>query len=161
MKLKLPEEIISPQDVKSVSEELNTYARDLRRAEIKKRVTNKKGSLPNELTPAASAVLGGFLEGKKPSPAVIEQLANALSGILKSTPQIRITLADIPPLKLKQEIVRWFRDSVDSQALVDFRFSSVLLGGMVVSAGSHTYDWSWRKMILGCKVSFSEVLRRV
>jgi F0F1-type ATP synthase delta subunit len=45
--------------------------------------------------------------------------------------------------------------------LVDFKFNSTMLGGMVVQYGSHIYDWSFRQRILDARDKFPEVLRSV
>jgi hypothetical protein len=161
MKLKLSDDIISPSDVKSVIEQLNDYAKQLRSVSIKKRVTDKHVPIDTKLAPAASFVLDNFLNGQAPTADDVEHLVIQLNDYLKNSLQLRLILADIPPLKLKRDIVHWCRNHLGNEVLIDFRFSPTLLGGMVVVSGSHIYDWSWRRMILENKSKFAEAMRSV
>ena len=161
MKFSLPAELISTEDVKSVIYELKLYRSQLRSRIIKKRVTNRLGKTDLELSLAAKAVLSRYFGRSEPTPAGLEQLLLTLDNELSNMPQIRLVLADVPTPKLKRDITDWFRQNVSPDLLIDFRFSSSILGGMVISAGSHIYDWSYRRQILDNKSAFAGVLRRV
>jgi F0F1-type ATP synthase delta subunit len=78
-----------------------------------------------------------------------------------SAPRVTVTLAAPAPNSLKQTIALWFRENIAPNTLVNFKFNSTILGGMVVVYGSRIYDWSFRRQILVSREKFPEVLRNV
>jgi len=164
VKLKLPEEISSPQDLKAVIIEIRAYARWTAHADIKKRVhakTRKHQSEQPELSPAASALLHAWGAANSLSVAGFDQLISSLERVIEHSPVLAITLAAPPSTGLKKTLVTWCRDNIAPNVLVTFQFNSTLLGGLVVRSGSHIFDWSFRRQILENRQHFPEVLRRV
>lgn len=161
MKLKLNEEIISPEDLKQVIAEIRDYSRWLTKNSIKLRVIKKKASDEPELSDAAADLIKQWKEGKELNPKMLDKLIEELQGYLAKMKTIRVTFAALPTNKTKQQFTKWFRDNLSNEVLIDFRFNSTLLGGMVVNCGSHIYDWSFRRQLLENKDKFSEVVHRV
>ncbi|HET8690196.1 MAG TPA: F0F1 ATP synthase subunit delta [Candidatus Saccharimonadales bacterium] len=161
MAIALPATIISPQDLASVSLEVKDYSRWFEHNQIKQRVGAKSTSQPPELSPAALELIRschgkGLLEQKH-----LDKLIDDLERLQNTVTNLTITLAAPAPKALKADIADWCRRNIKDQVLIDFRFNSTILGGMVVRSGSHVYDWSWRRAILDNKAKFPGVLENV
>jgi F0F1-type ATP synthase delta subunit len=161
MNLNLLDSIYSPQDLRFLIQEIKKYSRWLSQYSIKIRVSKNKPDNPPALSELAVELLKKLSSEKQLNQAGIEELVKKLEELATHSPRITITLAGVPPKSLKQTMVDWCRKNIDPNMLVDFKFNSTLLGGMVVRYGSHVYDWSFRKQILTARVNFPEVLRRV
>jgi hypothetical protein len=161
MSLNLQNHIYTQQDLKAAIIEVKKYASWFSQTAIKMRVTkNNEYELP-VIAPTATIIINEWLEGNPPSQKSLESLIVALEEYEATAPRVTITLAAPPPGSLKQTITLWFRKNVDPNMLVNFKFNATILGGMVVSYGSHVYDWSFRRQILASREKFPEVLRRV
>lgn len=158
MTLQLPNSISSRQDLKSLVLELRGLARWLSQSATKQKFSKSAAIEQPELSPAAQELISRQA-GKQIGQADLEKLIKALEGYAASAPYATITLAAPAPGALKKELVDWFRRNVRPEMLVDFKFNSTMLGGMVVSYGSHVYDWSFKRQILAARYKFSEVLK--
>jgi hypothetical protein len=161
MKINLPDNICSRQDLKAVILEIRDYAKWYNETAIKMRVAgNNNYDLP-QFSAEAKGLINAWNSQKPIDFKSLDELIAELENLLASTPSISITLAAPPPGSLKKAITKWCRDNVAPNILVDIAFNSTMLGGMVVSVGSHTYDWSFRRQILNSLQKFPEVLRNV
>lgn len=160
MKVQLPSNIVSPQDLASLVLEIETYADWFSRAAVKKQAQSNSDS-PPELSPAAKEVVDAWESSKNMTRTRLDQLIKTLNELRESVSHIDITLAGPAPNKLKRTMVDWCRNNLAENALVTFSFNATLLGGMVVRAGSHIYDWSFRRQIMDNQNRFAEVLRNV
>lgn len=161
MKLQLPDNVSSPQDLQFLMLEIRQYARWLAHNDVKKRLDVKAADDSPVMSPAAIEVIRSWF-GKKPiSQESLGGLVSELEDFETTAPQLSITLAAAPSGGLKKTLIAWCREHVEPNVLVTFRFNSTLLGGMVVRYGSHVFDWSFRRQILAARGSFPEVLRRV
>ena len=161
MNLKLNNQIVSSEDLKDVIAELQEYAKWFNHASILAKVSKRKSETKFDLSDPFSNLIEQWQDGK---PLTIDSLDNLISNLkdyLAKTPKIRITLAAMPPLGIKKSLVDWCRANVSQALLVDFRYNSSLIGGMVVNVGSHTYDWSFKRQLLASKDKLDEVIKRV
>lgn len=159
MKHKLPDTIISPEDLSALILELREYKAWQAQYAIKKRAGASKLPDAPELTPPASAYLADL-----PSPlteSALETSIHELERLHAAPSKLVITLAAVPNDAIKRQIVTWCRSELTPDALVSFQFNSTILGGLVVRCGSRIFDWSFRRQILDKKNSFAEVLHRV
>lgn len=161
MKLKLPNSVSSPQDLKALELEVRDYARWFSHHAIKKQVNVKDGSDQPSLSPAAKELLGAWAAKKPMSQQSLGELSAVLKDFGDAAPTMTITLAAPPPGSLKAVLVAWCRENIAPDVLVTFQFNATLLGGMVVRSGSRIFDWSFRRQILAAREHFPEVLRRV
>jgi len=163
MKLKLDESVSSSQDVRALGLEIRDYARWYGQNGIKARVGVRKRKQVESppISPAAQDLIRAVASKGTLKRKDLDELIDELSYIEAKSPRITITLAAIAPGSLKKSLVNWCREHIAPNVLVDFRFNSTLLGGMVVQYGSHVYDWSFRRQILAGSAKFPEVLRRV
>lgn len=157
----LQNNVASPQDLKELILEVQKYAKWFSQYAIKQKVSGAAPAQQLEVTPPAAALIQDWTKDKPPTQASIDELIKALELIETNSPQITITLAAMPPVALKKTLVDWCRKNINPSVLVEFRFNSTLLGGMVLRYGSHIYDWSFRRQILSAGPHFPEVLRRV
>jgi hypothetical protein len=159
MKLQLPNNICSPQDLAALTLEVQNYARWFSQASIKLKTHAGSALEPPELTPAATELIQSL------SPPVtlksLDELIDSLQKFKQTASSLTITLAAPAPGDLKQTIVAWCRKNIATDVLVTFKFNATILGGMVVSYGSHIFDWSFRRQILAARSKFPEILRRV
>lgn len=162
MKIKLDDNISSPQDLQDVISEIRNYARWSSHSTVKKLLGSKKLlSEPPDMSLAAKNILKNYLDKNLRGRSGLDQLISALEHLVRYAPQISITLAAPPTNSVKKLLVAWCRDNITPSILVKFEYRSNLLGGMVVRCGSHIYDWSFRRQILVAGQSFPEVLRHV
>ncbi len=160
MKLKLPANVASYQDLSQLLLELQHYRQWQTQAQVKQQVEASSGLAP-ELSDNAATIIDEWHNGKQPSVKTLDQLIDSVQELKDSSPTISITLAAPSGPKLKAQLASWCRDNLDPNALIDFSFDSTILGGMVVRWNSHIYDWSFRTKILSNKKRFTEVLRHV
>lgn len=161
MKLRLEEAVFSPQDLRQVMHEIKMYEKWLGAQEIRTRVTQNASKEPPALSEPTQHLIEQLSEADHLNQRAIEQLLTALEAYEKQAPRMVITLAAMPGKRLKMALVEWCRSNIAPNILVEFRFNATLLGGMVVSFGSHIYDMSFRRKILASRSRFPEVLRRV
>ncbi len=114
-----------------------------------------------ELSVAATQLVSAWGNSEGATAESYRQLIEVLERIAKSAPTITITLAGPAPQRVKETLVAWCRQNLSNNVLVTFKFNRTLLGGMVVRAGSHIYDWSLHRKLMDNGRSFTEVLARV
>lgn len=161
MKLSLPDEVASSQDLKAVIADVRRYSKWASQNSIKQRVSSSKADSQPEISAAAVNFINQWLVENGKQAKTLDPLIEMLEDFAGSVPHATVTLAAPAPRKLKQEIVAWFRKNVQPDILVDFKFNATMLGGMVVHYGSQVYDWSFKKSILANRAKFPEVLRNV
>ena len=165
MNPKLNDNIISSEDLKDIIEELKIFLTNYRHQKVKNKILKKSldTKVPdfNNLTVESIRIIRTFLNQKDMSESNIDQLIHQLEKYLDQCLKIRITLADIPTLSVKKSLVSWCRENVSENILIDFRFNRYILGGMVVSFKSHTYDWSFRQKIIANQDKLYEVIQSV
>jgi hypothetical protein len=161
MSLTLQKYVLSEQDLKVATLEVKKYATWYNQTAVKMRVTkNNTYELP-PISPEATNIVNEWLEGNPPSSKSLDELIAAMEDFAYLASHVTITLAAPPPNSLKQTLADWFRENINPNALVNFKFNATILGGMVVIYGSHVYDWSFRRQILTSREKFPEALRNV
>lgn len=162
MKSNLPASIVSAQDLTMVIREIQDYTAWATHEIIKQKAGSRRPLAPApELSLAATELISAWGKTKGTSADSYRQLTEALERIAKSAPTITVTLAGPAPQPLKEQIVGWCRNNLSGNILVTFKFNRTILGGMVVRAGSHIYDWSLHRKLHDNGAAFTEVLSRV
>jgi hypothetical protein len=162
MKLKLDGSIASPQDLRSLRNELHAYGSWLARTDIKRQTGAATGKIAApELSPAAKSCLKTYVPSTDKASSALEELVAELDKLADRANHITITLAAPAPGSLKQTLVEWCRANLSDDILVSFQFNATILGGMVVRSGSHIFDWSFRRAIMDNRAKLPEVLRSV
>ena len=161
MKLKLPDSIASPQDVSALLLEVKEYSQWFSHELIKVESNIKHVSKSPELSTGAKTLFEEMFSKKSIDKGSLDDLVDILSKYSNDAPIMTITLAAPVPNSVKETLVAWCRNNLAKNTLVNFQFNTSLLGGMVVRFGSHIFDWSFRRQILGNKNNFPKVLRNV
>ena len=161
MKPNLPSSVLSLQDLKSIIVDIRKYSEWFSLNAVKTKVAGSPYAEQPAISPAAITYVEQLAAKAPLSVASLDGLIKELEKLGATLPSITITLAAPAPGSLKITLVNWCRQNIDPNILVDFRFNSTILGGMVLQYGSHIYDWSFRRQILTARQHFPEVLRRV
>ena len=160
MLVHLPTDLYSPEQLSAVVIELRTYIGVLRDATVRARATKSEVSAPGHL----SALLLGVFRGAGADSTDIEaseKLLKELEAIRDKAPAVHLMMAALPNRDLKRKFTDWFRASVHPYTLLTFATRADIGGGIVVQAGSHIYDYSFRQQILANRTRISEIYARV
>jgi len=161
MNMTIPDSVASMQDLNTVINDVNTYARWASRELIKQKVAGKSSGAQPLVSPEASQIIREWSGGKPVTQSSIEDLVKSLSDYKKTAPSVTITLAAVPSGEVKTKLVGWCRKELSPGMLVSFRLNRNILGGMVVAYGSHIHDWSFRRKLMDAQKPFHEVLAHV
>lgn len=161
MKFKLSEQIITPDDLLSITNELRNYAKWYDHNAVKLKVLKSKDTNNVDLSSEAQDLLKQWIGSKPIDSKAIHSLISELEVQFTKVPKIRIVLPAVPSKGVKLSLSNWCRTNLSPDAIVDFKYNSLLLGGMVVYSGSRIFDWSFRRQILNDKDKLKEVITRV
>jgi hypothetical protein len=155
MSVHLPVDVTSPDQLSSLVAELQTYQGKLRDAGVRAKTTKSKIEPPD-----ASEALFGLLKGSAVSaddgPA-LDALSKELSQVLKKAPVMHLTLAGNAGRTLRRQLTVWFRTQVHPHSLLTFAIRTDIGGGLMLQAGSHFYDYSFRDRLLANKSRLMEL----
>lgn len=161
MNVRLPLDLYSPDQVGIIKLELGNHMSQLRDASVRAKVTHKETAKGK---PHFSALLqnvlfeSGIADDDQGS---LELLSQSLETIRDKAPVVHIMLTALPNLTLKRQLIEWFRKEVNPYTLVTFSVRADMGGGMILQAGSHIYDLSFRQQILSHKQRIAEILHNV
>jgi hypothetical protein len=159
MNLNPIELVNSPSELKALILEVQRYASWYGQAAVKMKATGAKAETPPPASTAASKLIKAWGQQKPLNQKSLGELADQLKELESKAKTITITMAGPAPLAMKEKITSWCRQNIDPNILIEFRFKSALLGGIVVRFGSHVYDWSFKRQIMASKSKFGEILR--
>jgi hypothetical protein len=145
--VRLPLDVYGPDQTSLLLFELRSYTNAVHQASIKARVAGQQ-STP---LPAPSALLTSLLNVCEIDPtdlAALDTLYKQLETELKKAPVMHVTLTAIPGRTLKRQLTVWFRTQIHPLSLLTFTARRDIGGGIILQAGSHLYDHSFRKHIL-------------
>lgn len=155
MSVHLPVDVFSPDQLSGLIAELHTYRGKLRDAAVRAKTTKSKAVLP-ELHEGLKNLLTS--SGVKPDDLTgLEALNKELDGVLKAAPVMHLTLAAGAGRTLKRQLTVWFRTQIHPHSLLTFATRSDIGGGMMLQAGSHFYDFSFRDRLLANKSRLTEI----
>jgi hypothetical protein len=161
MKLKLPGNVASSQDLTELILEVRNYSSWFAHESVKKQVDVSNSSPSPILSTGTIELLRDWKTSQQISSESLEMLIKLLEDFATNPRLMTITLAGLPTNSLKISLVNWCRENIAPDILVSFKLNSNLLGGMVVQYGSHVFDWSFKRKILENRGIFPEVLRSV
>lgn len=153
MKLSLPPNIYTPDQLQLCSQELTALAARSR-GRSKAKLAEEALSIP------AQAILeGAGVEGS--DAAKVEELAVKLESLLAQSARITLTLAGPSTHALREELVAWLRTNLNPNLLVSFKVNPDIGGGMVVRTTNKIHDLSFRKRLLDDPAAFIKTLENV
>ncbi len=147
----LPMDLHSPDQLSAVLMEVDAYRSALHDAKIR----GQTAQLPD-----MSQLLIDLLQSSRIEPddqAGLEELHTGVEQLLNHAPVVHLTLAGLPTRTVKRQITTWFRTQMSPTILVTFSARADLGGGFVATAGSHVYDYSFRRHILDNKQRIAEL----
>lgn len=158
--IRLPIDLYSPDQLSAIIIELRTYIGSLRDATVRAKAAHGEVGEPMHL----SALLLGAFTGagiKTTDQDGAEKLLLQLQAIRDKAPAVHLMMAALPNRQLKRKLTEWFRAQIHPYAMLTFATRTDIGGGIVVQAGSHIYDYSFRQQLLGNKHRISEIFKRV
>ena len=162
MKSSLPSSIVSQQDLTMVIREIQDYTAWATHETIKQKAKSTRPmALAPQLSTGATELVSAWGRAKGATAESYRQLIELLERIARTAPSLTITLAGPAPQSVKEHLVAWCRENLSENVLVTFAFNRTLLGGMVVRAGSHIFDWSLHRKLMDNGRAFTEVLQNV
>lgn len=156
----LPTDLYSPEQLGAVVIELRSYTGALRDANVRAKATKSAVSAPEHL----SALLLGVFRGagvKVTDLEGSEKLLKELEAIRDKAPAVHLMMAALPNRELKRKFTDWFRTAIHPYTLLTFATRADIGGGVILQAGSHVYDYSFRQQILTNRHRISEIYARV
>lgn len=153
--LHLPVDIYSPDQLSALLIELHSYRGHLRDAAVRAKASKNKAAAL-ELSDTLTTLLRGSGVDEDDSTA-LETLYKQLETTLKSSPVMHLTLAAPAGRLLKRQLTVWFRASIHPTALLTFAARTDIGGGVILQAGSHVYDYSFRNRVLQNKQRLMEL----
>lgn len=158
--VRLPVDLYSPDQLSAVILELRAHTSALRDAAVRAKTTGATITAPAH----TSALLLGALKGAGVSTtdqAGAEKLLRELEAIRDKAPAVHLMMAALPNRDLKRKLTEWFRSEIHPYTLLTFATRADMGGGVIIQAGSHVYDFSFRQQILGHKARISEIFKSV
>lgn len=149
--MRLPTDIYSPDSLSATLFELSTYTSKLRDAGVR----GKSSAAPE--APAALAHVLDLFNIDSTDLKSLEKLSKDLEAHLLKAPVVHITLAALPGNAMKRQLTDWFRASVSPDVLLTFTARTDIGGGIVLQAGSHVYDFSFKRLLVANKARIAEI----
>lgn len=157
--VRLPVDLYSPEQLSAIIIELRGYIGTLRDTAVRAKAAHATAGAPH-----ASALLVGTLHESATSPTdqpATEKLLKELEAIRDKAPAVHLMMAALPNRDLKRKLTEWFRDEIHPCALLTFATRADIGGGLILQAGSHVYNYSFREQILNHKARISEIYNSV
>ena len=158
--VRLPVDLYSPEQLGAIIIELRSYIAGLRDANVRAKTAHTEAAAPGH----TSALLMGAMHGanvKAADMSALEKLLKELEGIRDKAPAVHLMMAALPNRELKRKLTEWFRGQIHPYTLLTFATRADIGGGMIIQAGSHVYDYSFRQQILGNKQRIAEIFNSV
>ena len=159
--LNLSNDVVSAYDLKALILEIEKYSQWYGQTTVKLRYNKAAAKEQPTLSSAATELINQAAGDGQLSQKQLDDLLYSLHDLLETLPQMTITLAAPAPGSLRRQLADWARKNLDPNTLVNFKFNATILGGMVVSYGSRTFDWSFRRQIIANRYKLAEHLRHV
>lgn len=155
MNVHIPLDVYSPDQLSTLLAELQTYRSQLRDLAVRAKATKSKQTETLE----KSEVLANFLRnsGAQDDDEELENLQHELQTTLKNAPVMHVTLSAPAGLTLKRQLTVWFRTQIHEHSLLTFTARSDIGGGIMLQAGSHFYDYSFKDHIIANKARLTEI----
>jgi hypothetical protein len=158
--VRLPLDLYSPEQLSAIIIELRSHISSLRDAAARAKASHTEVAAPAH----TSALLLGVLRESGVDPTeqpATEKLLKELEAIRDKAPAVHLMMAALPNRELKRKLTDWFRTEIHPYSLLTFATRADIGGGVIVQAGSHVYNWSFREQILSHKSRISEIYNSV
>ncbi len=158
--LHLPLDLYSPEQLSAIIIELRAHISAVRDAAVRAKAVHDDTPAPVHTSALLTATL--HEAGIKPTDqAATEKLLKQLEAIRDKAPAVHLMLASLPNRDFKRKLTDWFRSEIHPYSLLTFATRADIGGGIIVQAGSHIYNYSFREQILSHKNRISEIYNSV
>ena len=158
MKLKLPLNVYSSDQLGAIAWELEEAINELRKRSIRRSVIGGHNKDQEQLE--TSKLLDELLRESgimKIEQTQLETLLNEVKKFRESAPNVHIILAATPDNKIKKQLTGWLRQEISPSILCTFSMRADLGGGAIIRTGARQYDFSFRSKIADNKQRISEI----
>ena len=157
--LRLPVDLYSPEQLGAIIIELRSHSGGLRDAAVRARATKQEAAPIH----TSALLMAAYREaGVSPTDQPnTEKLLKQLEAIRDRAPAVHLMMAALPNRDFKRKLVEWFRAEIHPYALLTFATRADIGGGIIIQAGSHIYNYSFREQILSHKNRISEIYHSV
>lgn len=92
------------------------------------------------------------------TPVIQKKLISALDATLKTSPQISISLGDLPDAEQQTELVTWLRSRIHPQLLLHLNQDSDVMAGCIIRTDHEVYDMSLKSALFSNTAKLAEKL---
>jgi len=159
MKVKIPLEISSSDQLGELTWELEQKIAEVRRLAIQNTVLGREKDVVSfDLSPSLQSVLDtNNVTCDTASLEALEGLLGTLKALRDTAPEVHLTLAAFPTLAIRRQLVEWLRKEIHPQVFCSFSVRSDLCGGLIIRTGAVQYDFSFRSRLINNKHRISEI----
>jgi hypothetical protein len=145
----LPITLISPDDVQAALLDMDKYEQSVQEAAV------RKDGAP-VLPPTAALVR---LLPDKLTPESLAELRTWLAQQMQKNPVARLVLPAIPTMAYKEAVIRWLRQEIAPNIMLDVEINRELAGGFQLWLGGKMFDFSFRQPLLDNHTKLVELYR--
>jgi len=160
VKLTLPDNISSPDQLLDFVDNLTAYQSYIRRLNVANKV--KVGHPAKIEAPAMPVELISFLDTQfGDEGATIERLEKIKDFFLelrKDSPTVHIMMAFLPTTSERIMMTHWFRENIAPNILLNFSQNSDVIGGLIVRTKTKIFDLSFRTILLSNQKKLMELI---
>lgn len=158
-KLKLPASLISKRDLARLTNDFEAYDAALTEIGIQAKAGYAATNQPavSDSVRALAADNNLNLNDAGLRSLVIQHLRY----IKDHAPEFHLRFAASLNANEQQQLSNWFRQSIDSQALLDIGIQPAVIGGVYIRSKNKVYDMSWRQKFINSRRVIGDKLREL
>lgn len=156
----LPLDLYSPEQLSAIIIELRSHISSIRDAAARARAVHDDTPAPLHTSALLMAAMREVDVKPTDEPAA-EKLLKQLEAIRDRAPAVHLMMAGLPNRDLKRKLTEWFRTEIHPYTMLTFATRADIGGGVIIQAGSHIYNYSFREQILSHKHRISEIYNSV
>lgn len=143
-----PKRLVLPEDIQSKQQVIKLISEILRIEEFLSKAKNRQAGTKLEL-PKTTSILDKFAEANQRNVLNHNQrteMAHFLREIYKRAPEVSLVLQLGADKAILNAIIKWFRENIHAQTLVQTSSLNSLVGGAIIRIKHKTYDLSLAKL---------------
>ena len=150
--INLTDTIVTPIELGKTQRELFALDEFLTQSGVK----SARTSMPLPSPMLQSLITSSKLEMLKSDERT--QLVNQLKFVRRTAPVVHITFASTPSKRALRALVKWFRENIHPNALIEPGVQAGIAGGCLVRTSTKTFDFSIQKILSETKPNLIKAL---
>lgn len=150
--INLTDTIVTPIELGKIQRELFTLDEFLTHSGVK----SARSSMSPPSPMLQSLITASKLEMLKSDERT--QLVNQLKFVRRTAPVVHITFASTPSKRALRALVKWFRDNIHPNTLIEPGVQPSIAGGCLVRTSTKTFDFSIQKILSETKPNLIKAL---